>query len=123
MTRVMSGSDYGDRGPSGRALDGMDASNDNGQGGVLEARFHPHGRGAEFIVIGNVVCCAPTALLEIAPDLAARVPEAVSMSSLVSNLIYLTMMCRPRPFECLRSLDNRYWSFVPVGPELDRMSH
>ena len=93
--------------------------NDNGRGDtrVLEARFHPRGSPHEFVVIGNVFCRGPWAVLEVTPDFEAQVPPTSSATSIVSNLAYLTIMCRPRPFEGLLSLENRYWSFVvPTRP-------
>jgi hypothetical protein len=95
--------------------------NDNGRGGtrILEARFHPHGQGNEFIVIGEILCHAPYAVVNVAPDFEARVPDSLSSRAIVSNLVYLTLMSRPRVLEALLSLDNRYWSFVLVQRELD----
>lgn len=91
-----------------------EAQNDNGRGDtrVLEARFHPRGSAHEFVVIGKVVCRGPWAVLEVARDFEAQVPPTSSAASIVSNLAYLTIMCRPRPFEGLLSLANWYWSFV-----------
>jgi hypothetical protein len=98
-----------------------DASNDNGRVEVriLEARFHPHGQANEFVVIGRVICRTRWAVLEVAPDFEASVPEMSSADSIISNLAYLTVMTRPRPFEGLLSLDNRYWSFVPAEGVLE----
>ena len=99
-----------------------DARNDNARGGlrILEARFHPHGRANEFIVIGNVLCDGSGATLEVTPDFEVHVPERASASSIVWNLTYLILMNRPRPFERLLSLENRHWSFVVAAavPEL-----
>lgn len=96
--------------------------NDNGsvEVRVLEARFHPHGQASEFIVIGRIFCRTPWAILEVAPEFEASVPEMSSADSIISNLAYLTVMARPRPFEGLLSLENRYWSFVASDavPEL-----
>ncbi len=95
----------------------MEPSNDNSRGDlrVLEARFHPEGRSGDFIVIGNILCRASNAMLEVADDFKTRVPAPLSERSIVSNLVYLTLMSRPRPLEFLLSLDNRYWSFVPAA--------
>lgn len=101
------------------------AWNDNGRGDlrILEARFHPHGQGSEFIVIGKVLCRAPHAIVDLAAEFEATVPDSLSARSIVSNLVYLTLMSRPRVFEGLLSLDNRHWSFVLVQERLDRASH
>jgi hypothetical protein len=100
------------------------ASNDNGEqvARVLEARFHPNGQPHEFIAIGRVYCRAPWAILEVAPDFQARVPRTSSASTILSNLAYLTIMSRPRPFESLLSLENRYWSFVLPERSLEQPS-
>jgi hypothetical protein len=94
----------------------MDACNDNGRADlrVLEARFHPDGQANEFIVIGNIVCHARYAVVRMSPGFAARVPRALSARAIASNLFCLAVMSRPRPFECFLSLDNPYWSFVPI---------
>ena len=92
----------------------VEARNDNGrrEARVLEARFHPRGAAHEYIVIGKVFCNGPWAVLEVAPDFEAQVPSTSSARYVISNLAYLTIMCRPRPFEGLLSLENRYWSFI-----------
>ncbi len=92
-------------------------SNDNSRSDlrVLEARFHPEGRSSEFIIVGNILCRASNAMVEVAGDFKTRVPATLSERSIVSNLVYLTLMSRPRPLESLLSLDNRYWSFVLAG--------
>lgn len=89
---------------------------------VLEARFHPDGHVNEFIVVGQISCSAAWAVLEVALDFEDRVPRACSAGSIVSSLAYLTIMSRPRPFERLLSLDNRYWSFVVPAPRLGQAS-
>ena len=88
--------------------------NDNGRDTVrvLQARFHPNGKAEEFVVIGRIFCRAPWAILDVAPEFASGLPDASSANSIISNLNYLMLMSRPRPFEGLLSLDNRYWSFV-----------
>jgi hypothetical protein len=82
------------------------ASNDNGQVEVrlLEARFHPKGRADEYTVVGTIICQGTWAVVELVADLS---------ESLTANLRYLTIMSRPRPFETLRAMDSRHWSFVP----------
>ena len=103
--------------PSPALTRAMQPSNDNSRSDlrVLEARFHPQGRRGDFIVIGKILCRRANAMLEVADDFKARVPATLSERSIVSNLVYLTLMSRPRPLEFLLSLDNRYWSFVPAG--------
>jgi hypothetical protein len=111
--------------PSAALTRRMEPSNDNSRGDlrVLEARFHPQGRSGDFIVIGKILCRASNAMLEVASDFKARVPATLSERSIVSNLGYLTLMSRPRPLEFLLSLENRYWSFVLAGSQVDRASH
>lgn len=101
-----------------------DAHNDNGRDDlrVLEARFHPNGRANDFVVVGQIFCREAWAVLEVALDFEDRVPGTCSADSIVSNLAYLTIMSRPRPFERLLSLENRYWSFVVAQPRLDQPS-
>lgn len=82
---------------------------------VLEARFHPNGSADEFVVIGRILCREMWAALEVAPDFTTRLPYRASAKSIISNLNYLVILSRPRPFERLLSLDTRYWSFVVSG--------
>ena len=91
--------------------------NDNGRDTMrlLEARFHPNGRRDEFVVLGRIFCRTPLAILDVAPDFASRLPCRSSAKSIISNLKYLLIMSRPRPFEGLLSVDNPYWSFVASG--------
>lgn len=91
--------------------------NDNGRDTVrvLEARFHPDGHASEFVVIGRVFCRENWAIFDVAQDFRSRLPRTSSAKSIISNLNYLMLMTRPRPFEGLLSLENRYWSFVASG--------
>jgi hypothetical protein len=95
------------------------ARNDNGRDGprVLEARFHPAGRSGPFEIVGKIVCHGPWAVLEVAPDFENRVPAPCSSATIITNLQYLTIMSRPRPFENLRTLENGYWSFTLAEAE------
>jgi hypothetical protein len=77
---------------------------------TLEARFHPEGRAAEFIVVGKVLCHENHAIVEpstIGGRLTLR-------TSLATNLRYLAAMNAQRSFDALRALKNPFWSFVEV---------
>jgi hypothetical protein len=78
---------------------------------VLEARYHPTGEAQSFLVVGHVLCDGPCALVEVDEHGASPLPR----SSVLSNLKYIAAMSVPRPFESLRALDNRFWSFVEVA--------
>jgi len=90
-------------------------SNDNGETEVqfLEARFHPKGRADEYVLVGTIVCRGSWAACELVTDLGRRLPESCSSASIATNVRYLTIMSRPRPFETLLAIDSQYWSFVP----------
>ena len=98
---------------------GVAASNDNGRERprILEARFHPTGRASAFAVVGKIICRGPWIVLELAPDFERRVPASCSGATIITNLRYLTIMSRPRPFETLRTIENRHWSFVLAESE------
>jgi hypothetical protein len=95
------------------------AQNDNGRERIriLEARFHPAGRAGAFEIVGKIVCRGPWALLEVAPDFQNRVSASSPRATILTNLRYLTIMSRPRPFETLRTLENGFWSFVLAEAE------
>jgi hypothetical protein len=80
---------------------------------LLEARFHLDGRRAEFMIVGYVLCKGRLVALLPTRDVTASPSRA-----LVSNLKYLVLMCAPRPYELLRALDSRFWSFVEVHQRL-----
>lgn len=90
-------------------------SNDNGIVEVrcLEARFHPNGKAHEYVVVGTIVCRGGWAVCEVAADL-TRLPAGCSRDSITSNLRYLAVMSRPRPFDSLRGMESAHWSFVPT---------
>lgn len=92
-----------------------EVSNDNGVVTVrcLEARFHPNGRPDEYVVVGTIVCRGGWATCEVAADL-RPLPDGFSRDSVTTNLRYLAVMSRPRPFESLLGMQSAHWSFVPT---------
>ena len=80
---------------------------------ILEVRFHAQGRGDDFVVVGQIICGESRTLVEPAPDL-ERLLVGASRGSVVTNLRYLVLMSRPCPFDNLRALASRHWSFVTV---------
>jgi hypothetical protein len=91
------------------------ASNDNGRVDlrVLQARFHPDGLADAFAVVGRIVCRGPWVVLELDPDFEGRIPFCCSGATIIANLRYLTIMSRPKPFENLRTVENRHWFVAP----------
>jgi hypothetical protein len=81
---------------------------------VLEARFHPDGQRGAFVIVGRVICDDACGIVKPCAGAAAGV-----RASVLTNLRYITAMSRPRPFEILRALRNRFWSFVEVAPDTD----
>jgi hypothetical protein len=77
---------------------------------ALEARFHPAGEARRFVVVGHVLCDGPRFIVLVEEHL----PSALPRGSVLSNLRYIAAMSVPRPFEFLRAIDNRFWSFVEV---------
>ena len=78
---------------------------------VLEARHHPAGQTADFIVVGRVLCQEQLAIVEPDPQLVG----SPAPQTLLASLRHIAAMSVPRPFEYLRSLNNRFWSFVEIG--------
>jgi len=98
---------------------GVIPSNDNGRRSlrVLEARFHPAGREDAFAVVGRIVFSGPWVVLQLAADFERRVSAYCLVATIITDLRHLTVMSRPNPFENLRAVDNRHWSFVLTEPE------
>lgn len=90
------------------------AGKDNGGVAVqiLEARFHHRGKADEFVVVGRLFCCDPWVLLEV--------ETGFQDDAIILTLTDLAMASRPRPFEALRGIDSRYWSFVSTEELPDR---
>lgn len=65
------------------------------------------------MVVGQIICGESRTLVEPAPDL-ERLLAGTSRASVVTNLRYLVLMSRPCPFDNLRALASRHWSFVTV---------
>ena len=82
---------------------------------TLEARFHPTGEARSFLVVGRVLCDGPRFSVQIEEHLPSPLPRR----AVLSNLKYIAAMSVPRPFDFLRALDNRFWSFVEVGGDRD----
>jgi hypothetical protein len=80
---------------------------------ILEVRFHARGRRDDFVMVGQIICSDSRTFVEPAPDL-ERVLGGNSPASVVANLRYLVLISRPCPFDNLRRMDSRYWSFVGV---------
>ncbi|HVR62367.1 MAG TPA: hypothetical protein VMU50_10735 [Polyangia bacterium] len=78
---------------------------------ILEARFHPDAQvDGQGIVVGHVHCAARRATVEAEP---AALPRG-GAAAMLRKLQYLVDICAPAPFERLRQLRSRYWSFVEV---------
>jgi hypothetical protein len=80
---------------------------------ILEVRFHARGRSDDFVVVGQIICSDSRTFVQPAPDL-ERLLDGHSRTSVVANLRYLVLISRPCPFDNLRTMDSRYWSFVGV---------
>ncbi|HEX3695798.1 MAG TPA: hypothetical protein VH374_10445 [Polyangia bacterium] len=80
---------------------------------ILEARFHPDAQlTGEGIVVGRVRCTGGKATVEAQPGVATSGPPA----TMLHKLQYLVSICVPGPFDRLRRLRSRYWSFVEIAP-------
>ena len=79
---------------------------------VLLARFHPLADDTQIVVVGRVVCAADGATLDAAsPSGLFQAP-----ATLLLKLRYLIERAAPDPFESLRKLRSRFWSFVEISP-------
>ncbi len=78
---------------------------------ALEARYHPTGEAHSFVVVGHVLCDGPRFIVQVDEHLSSPLPRP----SVLSNLKYIAAMSAPHPFEFLRAIDNRFWSFVEVS--------
>jgi hypothetical protein len=79
---------------------------------ILLARFHPLADDSQIVVIGRVVCAADGAHLDAAsPGGLFQAPPTVLL-----KLRYLIERAAPNPFESLRKLRSRFWSFVEITP-------
>lgn len=78
---------------------------------TLEARFHPGDQlDGSGIVVGRVHCGRGKATVEPQPG----PPDRAAADTMLRKLQYLVDICAPTPFERLRQLRSRYWSFVEV---------
>ena len=79
---------------------------------VLLARFHPLADDSQIVVIGRVVCSPDGAHLDaVLPGGLFQAP-----ATLLLKLRYLIERAAPNPFESLRKLRSRFWSFVEITP-------
>ena len=86
---------------------------------ILEARFHPDaGHDSNGIVVGQVLCNERKATVRPDPGFVASGAAATTLC----KLRYLVDICIPQPYERLRQLRSRFWSFVEVthAPSGDR---
>ena len=79
---------------------------------VLLARFHPLADDSQIVVVGRVVCAADGAHL----DAASLGGLFQAPATLLLKLRYLIERAAPNPFESLRKLRSRFWSFVEITP-------
>ncbi len=79
---------------------------------VLLARFHPLADDSQIVVVGRVVCAADGAHL----DSASLGGLFQAPATLLLKLRYLIERAAPDPFESLRKLRSRFWSFVEITP-------
>ncbi len=80
--------------------------------GVLLARFHPLADNRQVVVVALVVCGPDGASLQAPPLTGAFSASA----SLLGKLRYLIERAAPNPFESLRKLRSRFWSFIEFNP-------
>jgi hypothetical protein len=83
---------------------------------LLEARFHPHRKsGNDVVVVGRVRCAGSRASVESpAQGDANDTPAAHAM---LEKLRYLVRTSGHRPFRHLVQLHSDYWSFVEIESE------
>ncbi len=79
---------------------------------VLLARFHPLADDSQIVLVGRVVCAADGAHL----DAASPGGRFQAPATLLLKLRYLIERAAPDPFESLRKLRSRFWSFVEITP-------
>jgi hypothetical protein len=86
---------------------------------VLEARFHPHGKDADdVVVVGHVVwgwLRRAHPVVRPAPTQTRRAPAGTTPAAMLSKVRYLVSLTSPGAFERLQALPNRFWSFVDVS--------
>jgi hypothetical protein len=79
---------------------------------VLLARFHPLADDRQIVVVGLVVCAPEGASLQAPPPTGSFTAPA----SLLVKLRFLVARASPNPFESLRKLRSRFWSFIELIP-------
>jgi hypothetical protein len=79
---------------------------------VLLARFHPLADDSQIVVVGRVVCAADGAHL----DAESLTGLHRFNAPLLVKLRYLIERAAPDPFDSLRRLRSRFWSFVEIIP-------
>jgi len=79
---------------------------------VLLARFHPLADESRIVVVGRVICAADGAYL----DAASPGSLFAAPATLLLKLRYLIDRAAPDPFDSLRRLRSRFWSFVEITP-------
>jgi len=85
---------------------------------ILVARFHPLADDRQIVIVGLVVCAPHGASLQ-APPATGRF---TAPAGLLIKLRYLVERAAPNPFESLRRLRSRFWSFIEFSPELSSES-
>jgi hypothetical protein len=81
---------------------------------ILLARFHPLADDSQIVVVGRVVCAADGAHLDAAS--LTGLHRFKAPAALLVKLRYLIERAAPDPFDSLRRLRSRFWSFVEITP-------
>lgn len=85
---------------------------------VLLARFHPLADDRQVVVVGLVICAPDSTSLQAPPLTGVFTASA----GVLSKLRYLVERAAPNPFESLRTLRSRFWSFIEFKPVEEKES-